>query len=326
VDEEIEELCGVDAGVTRLPSQLVHELSDRSFLRWLGPTALEWVQIVALFAIGFWVDRWAIWAVIVVLMGSRQNALGVLGHDGAHYLISRHRQLNELASELLCFWPVMTGIADFRRFHFAHHRYLSSERDPEIIFKTKLSPAQWAVPAGPTRIFGYFALDLIGLGAIEIAKAYRLMKKTQLRSVIGPLCWWTAVGAVLHVFHLELAALIWFLSLGTSFWGFYRLRSWTEHVGDDAIDRVRANWWQRWLITPHCSWAHDEHHRYPSVVFWQRHRLRSSSAPGVPMVVLFESFSDASKFSTPEPGDEAARSGSVTATRDTPSDRRAPRR
>lgn len=274
-----------------LPPELIRALSVRSFPRWLSAVAFEWMVIAILFSIGYLIDHFVAWAVITVLMGSRMNGLGVLGHEGAHQLAANDRRLNDLASEVLCFWPVMTGIDDFRKFHFAHHRYLNTSRDPEIVFKTQFSKAQWALPMTRGKILGWFLLDLVGLGAIEILKAYRLMGKVGARSVIGPLCWWTVVGALLHLLHLDLVIVIWFIAMATSFWGFYRLRSWTEHVGDDATHRAQANWWQRFLVTPYCSWAHDEHHCHPSVPFWKRHRLRSADDPGVPMGALFASFS-----------------------------------
>src|SRR6266511_2930158 len=87
--------------------------SARIFYRWLLPALCEWVAILCLFAIGFAVNTFIVWVVVTVLLGSRQHALGVLGHDGAHFAAAKSRRVNDLASELLCFWPVLTGLADF---------------------------------------------------------------------------------------------------------------------------------------------------------------------------------------------------------------------
>lgn len=273
-----------------LPHTEIRALSARVFHRWLLPTLAEWTAIILLCIGGFAIDHWAAWALITVLIGSRQHALGVLGHDGAHYTAAENRKLNDLASELLCFWPVITGLEDFRRFHFDHHRHFGTDRDPELLFKNQWSTTQWRTPITRTRILLYFLMDCLGFGLYEVLKAYRLMGKVSLRSWLGPLLWWTVVGGLLFAFGWQLAILIWFIALGTSFWGFHRLRTWTEHVGTDATHRVHANWWQRLLITPHCSWSHDEHHNYPSIPFWQRHQLRSDTDPGVPMGEHFASF------------------------------------
>ncbi len=265
--------------------------SERVFHKWLLPAVCEWFAIILLFAVGFMIDHFLIWALVTVLLGSRQHGIGVLGHDGAHFTASENRRVNDLASELLCFWPLITGLSDFRRFHFNHHRYFGTDKDPELLFKNRWSTAQWALPMTRARIITYFLLDLVGFGLLEVLKAYWLLGKTCRRSWLGPILWWCAVGTLLHVCGLAFAVVIWFIALGTSFWGFHRLRTWTEHVGTASTHCVQANWWQRILVTPHCSWSHYEHHAYPSVPFWRRHELRTQEAPTVGMGDLFASFS-----------------------------------
>jgi fatty acid desaturase len=266
-------------------------LSARVFRKWLLPALAEWIAILGLFAVGFALHRVLVWAVVTVLVGSRQHALGVLGHDSAHFAASKDRRVNDLSAELLCFWPLITGLADFRQFHLNHHRYFNTDKDPELLFKDNWSRAQWALPMSRAQIISYFLLDLVGFGVFEVMKAYWLLGKTCKRSWIGPALWWTGVGSLLHFSGLDFAIVIWFVALITSFWGFFRLRTWTEHVGSSSTHRMRANWWQRILITPHCSWSHYEHHEHPAVPFWRRHELRDQEAITVSMGELFASFS-----------------------------------
>lgn len=265
-------------------------LSTRVFRKWLFPALSEWVAIVGLFALGFAAHNVFVWVVITVLIGSRQHALGVLGHDSAHFAASKSRKVNDLSAELLCFWPLITGLADFRQFHLNHHRYFNTDKDPELLFKDNWSKTQWALPMTRAHIVSYFVLDLVGFGVFEVMKAYWLLGKTCKRSWIGPVVWWAAVGGALYFSGLGLAIVIWFLALITSFWGFFRLRTWTEHVGTSSTHRMRANWWQRMLVTPHCSWSHYEHHEYPAIPFWRRAELRGADAKTVSMGELFSSF------------------------------------
>jgi hypothetical protein len=58
---------------------------------------------------------------------------------------------------------------------------------------------------------------------------------------------------------------LWFGALATSYWAFFHLRMWIEHVGTDGTHRVYLSWWQRLLFAPHNTWYHYEHHRWPSV-------------------------------------------------------------
>ena len=265
-------------------------LSAPAFHRWLVPALGDWAAIVCAYALGFWLDQTVVWLAVIVLVGNRQHALGIMGHDGAHFAAARSKRLNDLASEVLCFWPLVTGLADFRRFHLNHHRYFNTDRDPELLFKNHWSRGQWQLPQSRAEIMGRFLLDMVGFGVYEVAKAYWLLGKTCARSWVGPACWWVVVGGLLYLAHLEFAIVIWFAALTTSFWGFFRLRTWIEHVGTDTTHRLRANWWQRLLITPHGSWSHYEHHDYPAVPFWRRHALRPSNAPTVTMQELFASF------------------------------------
>jgi fatty acid desaturase len=277
-----------DAGKTEQPV-----LHAKVFHKWLLPVLYEWTAIVCLFIVGYLIDHVVAWAAVTILLGSRQHGLGVLGHDGAHFTAAKNRKLNDIASEVFCFWPLITGLGDFRNFHFNHHRHFGTDKDPELLFKNNWSKEQWELPMTRSRIISYFLLDLAGFGLLEVLKAYRLLGKTSLRSSLGPLAWWSVVGFLLYSFGLGLAIVIWFVALGTSFWGFHRLRTWTEHVGTSSTHRVRANWWQRILITPHCSWTHYEHHAYPSIPFWRRHELRHEEE-SINMGELFSSFSSAS--------------------------------
>jgi hypothetical protein len=50
----------------------------------------------------------------------------------------------------------------------------------------------------------------------------------------------------------------------------FRLRLWLEHQGTDDTQRVCLTWWQAALLSPHNSWHHWEHHKYPTIPY---HRL-----------------------------------------------------
>jgi fatty acid desaturase len=281
-----------EANNSPVPSRdLLNAISKPRFDKWATATASEWIAIVAIYIVAVEIDLITTWCLAVVLIGSRQHALGVLGHDCAHYTAAKNRTLNDLAGELLCFWPLFSGLHDFRKHHFAHHRNFNTDKDPELLFKNQWSRSQWSLPRTRAQILGLFIGDLFGLGAIEIAKAFFLMGRTRPRSIVGPLAMWIVAIAALYHYKLTSIAFAWSVSLLTSFWGFFRLRTWTEHVGSDSTHFVEMNWWQRLFITPHGSWTHAEHHDYPFVPFWQRHRLRSKACNAMPFLRFLDSFS-----------------------------------
>jgi hypothetical protein len=168
---------------------------SRCFRRWLLPVLAEWGTIVLLFAAGYALNHWLAWALVVVLLGSRQHALSILGHDGAHHLPTRNRRLNDLASQWLCFWPLMVGLRGYRNFHFRHHRHVT-DLDPERLYYHHWSRSQWTLPRTRARLILTFLLDLCGAGVLEVVKTLVLMGRAGWWDWVGPLLWWGVVGPV----------------------------------------------------------------------------------------------------------------------------------
>ena len=69
----------------RLPAAKIKELSALEPARALQATAGEWVSIAAVIALcsAFWHP--ALYVIAVMLIGARQHALIILGHDASHY-------------------------------------------------------------------------------------------------------------------------------------------------------------------------------------------------------------------------------------------------
>ena len=82
--------------------------------------------------------HWAIVPFVVaaawVLIAACQHRLMGLGHEGSHYILFKNRVLNELASDLLCMFPVLATTEHYRQVHLGHHEFVNDwERDPELI-------------------------------------------------------------------------------------------------------------------------------------------------------------------------------------------------
>lgn len=69
----------------------------------------------------------------VMIVGTRQLGLGILNHDAAHYLLFRHRGLNDWAAEWLLSRPLLgAGVANYRKVHLLHHRFTQQANDPDL--------------------------------------------------------------------------------------------------------------------------------------------------------------------------------------------------
>jgi fatty acid desaturase len=69
----------------------------------------------------------------IVMVGAGQHRLTTLAHEASHYMLFRNRQLNELASDFLCMFPVWSTTHHYRLQHLAHHQYPNDpDRDPDV--------------------------------------------------------------------------------------------------------------------------------------------------------------------------------------------------
>jgi fatty acid desaturase len=240
----------------------IKELYAPSFPRWLGAVARDWATIVFTFwAIGRVDGAFPKLIACIVgswVIGTRQHALAILGHDGAHGLACRTRWLNDWSTRLFCFGPLGVDLEQYEVFHRTHHLSQGSADDPELLFKEL--EGKWDLPLAPGRLARYVLTDLLGAGApFAISLAVSLHPRNA-RGWLALLGWWgLALGAIAWS-GCWLILGTWVFAFLTSFWCVFRLRMWTEHVGTPTTHCVAASWWQRAIFLPHSTWLHDVHH------------------------------------------------------------------
>ena len=259
--------------------------------RWLAAVLLDWAVILAALMMAARLHHPAGYVAAVLVVGNRQHALAIIGHDGAHRAASRTRWLNDTLTCLLCFWPLGLGLDGYRRHHYAHHRHTGTREDPELEYKGWGAP-HWDLPTPGLRLFFLFVRDLFGLSPRELLNLRRTIPPVSQRDVVGPLLWWTAALGLLFVTGALWIALLWAISLGTAYWATFRLRVWTEHMGTPGTHRIHAAWWQRLLFLPHNTWCHWEHHRWPTYPSCTLQTVREleTKTPVEPLAGLFRSY------------------------------------
>src|SRR5262249_7609373 len=107
----------------RLPPATIKELSVLDPAKAIGATAEEWVVIAAAIAICSFFWHPALYVAAVVVIGSRQHALLILGHDASHYRYLPTRWPNELFANLFLMWPTFASVEGFCKFPSTHHQY-----------------------------------------------------------------------------------------------------------------------------------------------------------------------------------------------------------
>jgi fatty acid desaturase len=223
---------------------------------------VNWFVIAAAIFLAYLFNHIAGYVLAVLIVGTRQHALAVLAHEGAHHHVIRHRRLNDALTCVFCFWPLGVGLHGWRKFHFKHHRTVGTAADPELAIKQKY-PGRWSPQTNQLR---QFVADLLGLSVLETTMLIRLAKPERVSDVLGPaatiLAGWAAV-----LYWADWRALaIWHGAFVTSFWAVFRLRAFTEHVGTTSTHRLsEPPLWKKLLFLPENTWLHWEHHKLPAV-------------------------------------------------------------
>jgi len=256
--------------------------------RWGSYVAGDWALIVGAFAAAAWLSTWWAYLAALLLVGNRQHALVILGHEGAHRLVTRRRHLNDALTQVLCFWPVGIDVASYREFHFAHHRNLNTPDDPEMAYREMGAPG-WDVPRPRWQVALRFAADLVGLGALEVFRIFRFARPHGWRGASGPVVLHGAVIGASVVAGAWWIPVLWWSAGLTSFSAVWRFRCWLEHLGTEDTHRLHLTAVERFLFAPHNISYHWEHHHCSGIPFWNLPRLRRET-PGVPVIRLWELF------------------------------------
>jgi fatty acid desaturase len=244
----------------------------------------EWASIIIAVII---CDRFRnplLYVVTVVFIGARQHALLILMHDGAHYRLFRNRILNDWVSEILLSWPMLVTMRSYRRHHFAHHRYMNSDRDPDWVRK-KDDPS-WFFPKRWTDLTRLLLGETSGLGAISnIRLAFMLASRdTEVARAFnfGRIAFYVMVAAVIvWLGGGQIFLVYWLVPFLTWLMLVLRLRSIAEHFalagGPGIYSKVRttrAGVFGRLFIAPLNINLHTEHHVFPSVPFYRLPKLQ----------------------------------------------------
>ena len=123
----------------RLWREQLTQLVDPEELRSYGEQSLPdtfasigalWLEVIALLAVANILPRLPLaWAIplgvfVVLMMGLRMNAFGVILHEGSHGSLATSRALNDrICNWGVAFWTV-NSVEEYRPTHRLHHRYL----------------------------------------------------------------------------------------------------------------------------------------------------------------------------------------------------------
>lgn len=251
----------------------------------LAHIALEWFLWLGAAAIhARWLPLWT-YPLTCMFIGARLHALGILAHDGAHFLLARNRTVNDVLAEALLAWPVGLSLPTYRALHIDHHRYLNTPRDPDW---RRNRPdrmrdcGSWRKLCALLLGLQREQLDLLRMvGAprvpVESSGDARTPADTSSQPVFPPwrlplrLALASLVAAIAFAGAWRVLLVYWVVPLATWFLLSMRIKGVAEHSALDERERCRQartltpGWWVRTFIAPKSVHYHIEHHLFPSV-------------------------------------------------------------
>jgi fatty acid desaturase len=272
------------------PGQL-GQLRAISMWRTLWAAFHIWSAIIAAFYLLEVSSQWGLWTrgltciLCAVFIATRQNALAVQMHEGAHGLLFRSARLNDLFSNWLYAYWILNRIEAYRVVHFKHHLHLHENEDPDL----KIYAYQFE-----TRKSISYALlkDLFLATAIERMCTYWRYRSNDTSAATLPkfvaFVWQlTPVLLLLAIYGdpikgVSVYFLFWLLPLLTLYPIIVRIRTVAEHFTWTMPDNGKAafvarttitGFFERYFIGANMEY-HFEHHLFPAIPHYNLRRFR----------------------------------------------------
>lgn len=239
----------------------------------IGAIAGEWLVVAAAIAIAELVAHWSVTVLAMLVIGIRFHALGILGHEAAHYRVHKNRWLNNVIGEI-CFLPNLWTMHGFRGGHRLHHTRTNTRADPDFLFIRTWLPAKidktYLFLVGPLMVS---SLLLYVPGYFSSLRWYYRFQFRHSASAVFKYAVWFGVLLVCAA----TGSLVELLIYGfVPIFAIYPLvnggRVIAEHHGDldhstalAGSRTTKPTWFEALTLFPYHVGYHIEHHLFPSV-------------------------------------------------------------
>lgn len=243
---------------------------------------LDWLTIFLVIYYAELAENIIVSMLAILIIGSRMHALGVIAHDLVHYRYLNNRKLSDLLGNLFICWPLFFSLEGYRAQHLRHHSKLNTNEDPDLV-RRKNHP-DWTFPMRGTQLLLMILKDLLGFNLYQYIVKIFVVKKNAKKLKIEklPKSYYVKMGffyfllaILLYSFSVESLFLIyWLIPIATSLKLIKRIRAIAEHFAipkGDYLEITRTTIPQgveNYFIGAHDVGYHLEHHRYPSIPFY----------------------------------------------------------
>lgn len=266
----------------------IKELSKINDTKALTTLFIDWVIVFS--TIYLVMDSDSLWfqVLAIIIIGSRQHAIGILSHDAVHYRFLSNKKANEIIGNLFTAFPLFITIPGFRSMHLRHHSKVNTDSDPDWV--RRKGKSDWVFPMNRSKLYMMLFMDISGLNLYQnIQKIFlpktdkKLKKDFQNLSVsfyFSQISFYIIVFGLITKYELwSTYFLFWIIPYFTWFKFIKRLRAIGEHFaiednGHSELTRTTlVGFFERHFVAPHNINYHIEHHRYASVPYYNLEKL-----------------------------------------------------
>ena len=261
------------------PSEILNkfqlsEIRQKNDTRNIIALLFDWGMMALGISLFYLFPNFLTFLISTVIIGSRQFALAVLAHDGAHHLLFKNAKINDFVSQWFCAYPVFQDNRVYRPYHLKHHRFTETEDDPDISLSapfpiTKKSFARKVI-RDLSGITGYKRYSSVVKGILKTEANSSMTKITKIWDKSrGFLITNSVIFFLISYFsHWSLFFMLWWFPAFTYYSLIIRIRNIAEHCvtpGNTEFDNTRttrASYLIRFLLAPHRVNFHLEHHLF----------------------------------------------------------------
>lgn len=256
-----------------------------SLSQWRSIAALfiNWVVIYMFMGIHLINQTLIVYLITVFVIGTRLYALYSLLHDNLHFLTLKNRKWNDRIGQIFMGFSLFIYVPEMRRVHFAHHKHLLTDKDPEMAL---IRYEEFQYPKSGFQLFWLYMKDLTAFNFLyyRSSKLIRFIKAGDFKSYfLGEKKWLNLAYLILLTLSIRFGwwstlLVYWLIPYMTVYQLLNRIRLSTEHLnlGVDNGFHTRTmnlNWLEGTFLSPHHLGFHTEHHLFPSVPHYHLPKL-----------------------------------------------------
>lgn len=267
----------------------VKELSKLDSSKFLNYLYLDWGIIIATIYLAQSYFNPFTYILAVIIIASRQQAIGVLSHDVVHYRFLHNRKLADWMGNIFMTWPLFFTIPGYRSMHLRHHSKVNTDEDPDWV--RRKGKSDWVYPMSKRKLYTMLFMDISGLNFFQnIQKLFLPKSDTKLKKDFQSVeksyyfvmfaYYFLAVMAITGYGVWKEFFMYWIVPYFTFFKFIKRLRAVGEHFGvpesqiDEVTRTIICNPVEEFLFAQHSINYHVEHHRWAGVPFYNLPKLQ----------------------------------------------------